>query len=46
MLDDFMSKLKGLATSWWGLVIGSALAGEYFRPGAKISNFLDDLRGR
>ena len=46
MLDTIIPKIKGLATSWWGLVIGSALAGEYFRPGAKISNFLDDLRGR
>lgn len=29
-----------------GLVIGSMFAGEYFKPGRIISNFLDDVRGR
>lgn len=41
-----MAALKQWIYSFWGVVFGSMLAGEYFKPGRIISNFLDDVRGR
>jgi hypothetical protein len=38
--------LRNWVYSFWGVVVGSMLAGEYFKPGRIISNFLDDVRGR
>jgi len=46
MITGLGERIMKWIYSYWGLVIGSMLAGEYFKPARLVSNFLDDVRGR